>query len=381
MRFTIMCADNPVIEVDMDMGLYRILNHTLMPWGLKGRIRNYTSNNQTHIRIVDRNNENAVISWLAGRVLSLDRKNAKWLYNLLEFDQVQTDYEKAKVALTCHSVSVLDNYWTRFPEESITWTKINIRTNHLNDIIAQVALHGKALTLSGEICTPEFTTNGVYAKAWRRCNDGLWLYKAGDKDSTEARIEVMCSNILDKMNVTHCHYELRTDEDLTVSACPIMTSDKLSIVDAMTIYSCCNRHNINFDKLVYSLDAESMYKMTIVDYLISNRDRHTQNWGFYFNPNTTQLLGCHPLFDHNNAFDKDCMYNRDYKYPVTGKSVRDSAKYAMSKVNFYFTQPITRSDFITERQYKEFMWRAEDLYVQTHSTTFNSGRNTNTRMC
>ena len=31
--------------------------------------------------------------------------------------------------------------------------------------------------------------------------------------------------------------------------------------------------------------------MWIVDYLISNPDRHLENWGFYYDPTTTDILG------------------------------------------------------------------------------------------
>lgn len=55
------------------------------------------------------------------------------------------------------------------------------------------------------------------------------------------------------------------------------------------------------------IDADSIYKVFIIDYLISNRDRHGGNWGFFYNCNTMEILGCHPLFDHNNAFDRALM--------------------------------------------------------------------------
>lgn len=58
---------------------------------------------------------------------------------------------------------------------------------------------------------------------------------------------------------------------------------------------------------VLSIDAESIYQMCIVDYLISNSDRHGKNWGFYVNNDTGKIVSCHPLFDHNNAFDEEQM--------------------------------------------------------------------------
>ena len=108
--------------------------------------------------------------------------------------------------------------------------------------------------------------------------------------------------------------------------------------------------------------------MWIVDYLLCNRDRHGQNWGFYYDPKTMQILCCHPLFDHNNAFDTEWMQDRNAKYQFGEMTIREAAKLAMSKVDFHFTEEITREDFITERQYNEFTERAKDLNIQTGIT-------------
>lgn len=369
----LMCGDTTVMKINFNVATYEVLCEKLLPWSLKGRLRRVpdfseikTRYDDTQRQIAVDNNRNAITSWLANRTLSLSRKNAKWLYNMLRLEQLSNDIEKAKVAILCRAVSLLDNYWIKLEGDAAEWKDVNLRHNHLNKIIAQVALHGSSLTMQGSLCTPELTTNGVYAKAWRRYDDGsLWLHKAGSKDATEARIEVMCSQLLDKMNVSHCHYKLTEDGDLVVCACPVMTDDNVSIVDFMNMYSYCCVNDIDFDRYVLELDADSIYKMIIVDYLIANRDRHNQNGGFYYKPDTMEIIGCHPLFDHNNAFDLEYMQDREADYQFTGKSIRESAKYAMKHVDFHFEFPVVRSDFITERQYREFTWRVEDLGVQT----------------
>lgn len=119
-----------------------------------------------------------------------------------------TDEQKVQIAMTCRAASVADPYWLKFDDDGdLAWNRIDISQNPRNEVVAQVALHGKSLTLQGSLITPELTTNGAYAKAWRRHPDGRpWLYKAGADGNTESRIEVMCPNLLDKMNVRHVHY-------------------------------------------------------------------------------------------------------------------------------------------------------------------------------
>ena len=368
--FTVMMKDIEVIRVDFDALQYEVLSEKYLPYPIKGRIHKIpalsaagTTYDMTQAILAARKNEEAVVSWLAGRVLLLSRANAKWIYNLFRFEQVSTAEQHVKIALVCRAVSVLDPYWLKFDDDGdVSWSSVDVRQNPVNEIVAQVALHGKSLTLQGSPVTPELTTNGAYAKAWRRHSDAsLWLYKLGANGNTESRIEVMCSNLLDKMNVEHVHYEAGQDEDQYVCMCPCMTTESKAILTGMEFISYCNVNGIDPDTRMFEIDKESIYKMWIVDFLISNRDRHGQNWGFFYDTETMEILGCHPLFDHNNAFDIDFMRNMDAPYQFGEMTIRQAAMKAMGEVDFHFTAPITREDFITDRQYQSFRKRAECL--------------------
>lgn len=368
----LMMKDTVIMKINVDEGVYDIINEKYLPWVLKKRIQepypektSYTKYDIIQMQIIARKNYEAIISWLANRVLTLSRANAKWLYNLLKFEQVQSDEHKAKIALFCKAVSLQDSYWIKSEDSSLMWDDVNIRTNSLNEVIAQVALHGKSLTLQGSLTTPELTTQGTYAKAWRRYPDGsLWLHKLGYNGDTESKIEVMCSKLLDKMSVSHVHYAATTDEDKYVCTCPCMTTDDIAILSGMDFSSYCIANDLDFEKEYLRIDAESMYKMWIIDYILCNRDRHGQNWGFFYNVNTMEILGCHPLYDHNNAFDLEFMKDREASYQFGNMTIRQAAKLAISRVDFYFTEEITREDFLTDRQYNEFMWRVKDLGIE-----------------
>ena len=371
----LMCGNIIVMSINFEDGVFDVLNEKLLPFRMKNALQTYVIDenasvkyNTTQALRVARANESAVVSWLANRTLLLSRKNAKKLYNAFSIaDQKQDEYTRAKLALICRACSVLDNYWVKLDGDSITWENANLRHISLNEVVAQIALHGTSLTIQGSIVnSPEFLTNGASAKCWRRYPDGkLWLHKAGDNGKFEAKVEIAVSNILDRCNVNHCHYEAADDDGLFVSACPVMTDDNISIVDGDNFVGYCNRSGLDVESEIKRLDADSYYKMLIVDYLIANRDRHTQNWGFYYNPNTTELLKMHPLFDHNNAFGIECMQDENYKSHFGDKSLKENALNAMRHCDFHFTKDITKDLFVTQRQYDCFMHRAEQLGVET----------------
>ncbi|MCD8039046.1 MAG: hypothetical protein LUE96_08180 [Lachnospiraceae bacterium] len=369
----LMMKDTEVLRVNFDEGIYEVCNEQLLPYLIKGRLQKIPepSAGMTKYEITQMNrammaNYNAVIGFLANRVLPLSRANAKKIYQLFKLEQVQSPQEKAKIAILCRAVSLQDNYWLKLGSDKTKWSDVDLRTNSLSEVVAQIALHGTSLSFEGSFNTPELTNQGAYAKAWKREEDGvLWLYKRGAKDATEARIEVMVSDILDKCNVEHVHYEKRVDSDEYCCACPCITTEEMSILPGMDFVSYCNVNGLNPDVEMMRIDADAIYKMWIVDYLISNRDRHGLNWGFYINSDTNGILKCHPLFDHNNSFDNDYMQNADAPYQFCGMTIRQAAQRAVKHVDFHFTAPITREDFITDRQYQSFMSRADELGIQT----------------
>lgn len=372
-KFIIMMKDIEVMKVDFDTMQYDVIQEKYLPYPIKGKLREMprsdkimTAGEMTQWMLAARKNEEAIVSWLANRVLLLSRANAKWIYNLCHFEQVGTDEQRVRIAMVCRAVSVLDPYWLKFEEDNgISWSQVDVKQNPLNEIIAQVALHGKSLTLEGSLVTPELTTNGAYAKAWRRHEDSqLWLYKLGANGNAESRIEVMCSDLLDKMNVDHVHYEAGEDEGKYVCMCPCMTTEGKAILTGMEFISYCNVNGMDPEEKMFEIDRDSIYKMWIVDFLISNRDRHGQNWGFFYDTDTMEILGCHPLFDHNNAFDIDFMRDMDAPYQFGEMTLKQAARTAMKEVDFHFTEPITREDFVTERQYKSFRERAKCLGLE-----------------
>lgn len=370
-RLVLMCADIEVLSINMSTGDISITNEMYLPLRLQHclkPVKGYWEINSKYEdiqnKIAIKDNTEAIMSWLANRTLLLSRANAKKIYQAYRLEQLTDEKSRAKLSIACRALSVLDNYWVKLSTDTITkWNDINIRHNSLNKAVAQIALHGTSLSLQGSLQSPEFTTNGAYAKAWHRDEDGsLWLYKLNDINST-AKIEVMVSNILDCMNVTHCHYEAREDMGDYVCACPLMTNDDISIADGLTFNGYCNRLGLNpIDELI-RLDADGFYKMLIVDYLIANPDRHGQNWGVYYDSDTVEVLRLHPLFDHNNAFDNGVMDDENYLSHFYDKSLKENAMMAIKKVDVHFTKPITRDMFLTTKQYETFMKRAGQLGI------------------
>ena len=58
--------------------------------------------------------------------------------------------------------------------------------------------------------------------------------------------------------------------------CPCMTTERKAILTGMEFISYCNVNGKDPEKEMFEINRDSIYKMWIVDFLISNRDRHGQ---------------------------------------------------------------------------------------------------------
>lgn len=372
----LMSKDTVVMEVNFDTGLYNVKSKELLPFALMNKIRRVPDFSEIHTRYDDtqrtiamNSNFEAIVGFLSNRVLPITRENAKKIYALFGFEQAQGEKNKAKIAIVCRALSLQDNYWIRMSGDQIMWDQVDLRKKSLSEAVAQVSLHGTSLTLTNKgeeaVRTPELTGQGAYAKAWVREPDGLYLYKRGANGVTESKIEVMVSNLLDNCNVHHLKYEEGESNDEYICKCKCMTNDTISMLSGVDFYSYCNRQGLDSRQEALKIDAENIYKMWIVDYLISNSDRHGLNWGFFYNCDTMEILGCHPLYDHNNSFDIAYMQDKEASYLYDDRmTMKRAAEIAMEKVDFHFYREFTREDFLTDRQYKSFSERAKELGIQ-----------------
>lgn len=372
----LMMKNNPVMRINLTDKTYDVLNEGLLPFQLRNLFRKIpeTTDNMSRYEINkiirDSVHNSAVFEdWLASRVLPLSRENAKKIYNLFGFDQLQDTHSKARMSIVCRALSLQDNYWLKLENDPQRWESVNLRSVRLNEAVAQVSLRGTSLSIQNKkeeaLRCPELSGQGAYAKAWLREGTDLYLHKTGNKGITESKIEVMVSNLLDNCNVNHLKYEASEAFGGYTCKCKCMTDDTISILPGMDFDSYCNRLGKDPKREALLIDSEMIYKMMIVDYLIANPDRHGMNWGFFYNCETMEILGCHPLFDHNNAFDAEYMRDPDVRYLFDDtKSMRDWAKYAMKEVDFHFYREFTREDFLTDRQYDCFMSRAKEIGVK-----------------
>ena len=275
----LMCRNDPVIRFHQSKGELEVLNTKLVPYALRGQIINIPDSDDPNITVrMTEHNNNIFKSFIARRVLSLTRSNAKKLMNAFHFSQNDDVDTKYKIALTCHGVSMSDSYWLKTEDNETSWGETNIRKVSLSKIVASIALDGKSLTISGDPApkTPEFLTKGIFAKAWTRNEDGFcYLKKRGlfGRD-LEPKSEVEASNVMNHFNVNHVNYKLIHDKYGYMSICRCAATDNTGMVDASELQTRFNRYEHSqdntFSRYIIKHDKINFYKLLIMDYRKAN---------------------------------------------------------------------------------------------------------------
>lgn len=281
----IMMKNIAVAEYDRKNGRVLIYRKELMPHALF-----LEEGNDPDTRFNNRGNFEA---WCAGRVLSLDRENAKAILNSCGLSQSTTDRDRCDVALEYHCLTLGDSYWVQNDGGSLNWDDISLYNHSLNEVIVDISLLGRNFSVTNtQLIAPDCSTPGVFPKAWVREADGFYLYK-GDKNGSVKK-EVEASKILQKLGLPVCNYDYAYWGGELTSKCKIFTNEDIGYVTA---------EHYAYNNDIKPLLGEGFHYLNLAVFLVGDSDRHMGNWGFLFDE--SGIIGFAPLIDFNHAFEAE----------------------------------------------------------------------------
>lgn len=234
-----------------------------------------------------------------------------------------------------HALSLNDTFWVRRADSSLAWRDVSLYANEFNELISMAAFDGSLSNISLSSTSPEFSTDGYYAKCWSREPDGIYLYKTGSKlYELEPFSEFLASQLAKAICPHSCFYDLAEYRDKLVSKCKLFTSEKHGLVKAAAIFG--NERTLP-ELLEYFESIKSgdkFRRMCVLDALTFNPDRHYGNFGATFDNDTMEIIEMCLVFDNNRSFfpelDQGQLENPDWYIerckPRLGKSFVLNAK-------------------------------------------------------
>lgn len=249
-------------------------------------------------------------SFLDHRKAPKHRKHIEQLLNRYGCDELEGFLRVS------HALSLNDTFWVKEEESPMSWSEVSLYQNEFNELIAQAAFDGILSDTDISSTSPEFGTDGYYAKCWVRDKDGIYLCKSGSNTfELEPLSEYLASQLAAAICPDHVAYDLAVLHDKVVSKCQLFTSEKIGLAKAAHVTQ--ERSIAGLLRYFESISAgEEFRRMCILDALILNIDRHTGNFGVLFGTDTTSITGMAPVYDNNRSLcfdlDNDQLRNTDW---------------------------------------------------------------------
>ena len=244
-----------------------------------------------------------VVRWIKHRTIP---KNRAYVHNLLSKCGLHINRPMSIITVS-KGLSLNDCYWVVEEGFDGTFEKYNLYDNRFSQILALIAFSGYGSSIRTSLASsPEFTTNGMLPKCWRRVDGKIMLYKGGTKGASntgfEPYSEYYAAQIAKTMGVDAVKYGLSAWKGELCSTCELFTSKDVSFLPVGRIVTSGGmKAVIKYYEELGTQYVEALHDMFVLDALICNTDRHFGNFGFLVDNQTNQIVAPAPLFDHGNA--------------------------------------------------------------------------------
>ena len=241
--------------------------------------------------------------WLRHRKLPQNRAN---IHSFLAKFGLSANSTMAIIELS-KGLSLADCYWVVPKGFEKNFDQCNLFENRFSTVLASLAFTGNgSIVRRSLLSSPEFTTNGMLPKCWRRQSGRICLYKGGTEGASntgnEPYSEFYAWQIAEVLGVKAIPYTLNRWKSRLCSVCELFTSKERSFVPVgQVVRSGGMQAVINYYAGLGAVYRDMLEDMFVFDAVIANTDRHLGNFGFLVDARSNTLAGPAPLFDHGNA--------------------------------------------------------------------------------
>ena len=227
--------------------------------------------------------------------------------------------------LSSYGLSLTDHYWIQPVGQELYWKDLNFYENDFEDELGDILTDSERdRSVPDEISklSPSVSVNGDMKKKWIIRGGRRYLLKVNPGyHSQQAVNEVIAGKLHERLGwKNYVSYEMGTihisGREYPCSLSPMFTSVETEFVSAYQIVAA---YKVPNDVSLYealirqavSLGADEkevrafLEYMILTDFILTNTDRHLNNFGFIYDPKQHRLSGMAPLFDTGNSLFYD----------------------------------------------------------------------------
>ena len=297
MDCTLMHKNIPVMDMEIlsDTGritrLYNLQNPEHLPLGVNTK---------------DGPSRQGMDDWWTGRSIPATRDGIIEALETLRISSTSILLDK------CYGLSLSDQYWICPTNSGLKWSDINFFDNDFSMNIGEILFgHEPDDRDRISLMSPDNTSDGWLRKKWIIADGKRVLMKGGSGVyQQEPFNEVIASAVMRRLDIPHVGYTTTFDGGKPYSLCENFITPDTELIPAWRVKESIKKDNRDNDyiHLLRCCDELSipdvraaLEKMLVLDYIISNEDRHYNNFGFVRNAETLEWIGLAPIYDSGTS--------------------------------------------------------------------------------
>lgn len=244
-----------------------------------------------------------ISKWLRYRTIP---KNRAYVRNFLSKCGLNLN-RPVNIIKVSKGLSLNDCYWVVEEGFAGKFADFNLYDNRFSRVLALIAFTGYGSSIRTSLAScPEFTTNGMLPKCWRRESGIVKLYKGGtfgaSNTGNEPYSEYYAYQVARAMGFDAVSYNLSKWKGTLCSTCALFTSKDYAFLPVGHIVTSGGMKAVQeyYQRLGEEF-VKALGDMLVLDALIFNTDRHFGNFGFLVDNKTNRIAAPAPLFDHGNS--------------------------------------------------------------------------------
>ncbi len=175
--------------------------------------------------------DDGLAKWLKHRTIP---KNRAYVHNFLSKCGLNINRPMTIIKVS-KGLSLNDCYWVVEEGFEGTYDKFNLYDNRFSQVLALIAFTGYGSNIRASLAScPEFTTNGMLPKCWRRKDGKILLYKGGTSGASntgnEPYSEYYAAQVAKILGVDAIEYGLSKWKGELCSTCELFTSKDYSFL-------------------------------------------------------------------------------------------------------------------------------------------------------
>ena len=227
--------------------------------------------------------------------------------------------------LSSYGLSLTDHHWIQPVGQELYWKDLNFYENDFTDELGDILTDSerdRSVPDGISKLSPSVSVNGDMKKKWIIRGGRRYLLKVNPNYHSQQTVnEVIAGKLHERLGwKNYVSYEVGTihisGRKYPCSLSPMFTSVETEFVSAYQIVAA---YKVPNDVSLYealirqavSLGADEkevrafLEYMILTDFILTNTDRHLNNFGFIYDPRQHRLSGMAPLFDTGNSLFYD----------------------------------------------------------------------------